>query len=800
MLIVALAMTGGWAAAQQVNTGAVRIGPPAELHYLDATTIYGNEVQWGINVWAAFDEIAFFEETAEANADLVYSQAPFPSRVLANGRIVPGAAGFYYPHHAIVFNSIAFSLRSDAENQKTAAHETGHALGIDHLPSGNVMGGATGPGYPNQPTGEDFEAYCNIWGAIGNGDDCDGPTPTPAPTFTPLPTPDPALTPTPTQTPPVSPGSTGTLRIIKLDNQGAAFEGFCYDLIGPQGASIGGCDGLGDDPDGVVTFTFLVPGEYTVTETTAPDGYAINADPQVIQIEGGRVFNALFYPPPYGNISVDKVDENGAPLGGFCFELVDSTGAAQAQICDDEDGGAGDGTVLFGRVDPGAYTVREVDAPQGYIVHPDSQAVTVEAGLAANVVFALPESGRIRIVALAANGDALPGACFRLTSYLVAYEEDFCDGGANDLDGDADGTLVAFVPADTYQVDEISPPAGYAPTNLSRTVELRPGRQATLNVRYFGSLRIVTVDDEDSPLGGTCFDITGPDENTVERCDNEDGDTSEASGELLLADLKPGDYVLEQSSVPGGHLPDPQPVRTVKVIPEQTVSATFVGAEAPPEPTTGDLRIRRQSLGGDPLGGACFEIFGWDGSDREVCDGDEGVDADSDEGEVLLLALAPGSYDVIELNPPPGYLPDEETRTTAVAAGGEGQVTFASGVEPTQEPTTLISLTKLNCEEDPGAVDAFAAYQGSVPEGCVVAPGVEFDVTDATSGSYLGHLATDGSGRLTFIAPTDHDISLDETVDENAAYGPVENPTVFTVCDCNGQAYWVVIDYPRTTP
>jgi LPXTG-motif cell wall-anchored protein len=85
---------------------------------------------------------------------------------------------------------------------------------------------------------------------------------------------------------PGGPGDSGSLRIKKADKNSNPLSGAEFTLYSESGTAVikavSGADGL-------VLFTSLAPGKYSVRETAAPDGYKLFAKPLVFDIKAGQM-------------------------------------------------------------------------------------------------------------------------------------------------------------------------------------------------------------------------------------------------------------------------------------------------------------------------------------------------------------------------------------------------------------------------------------------------------------------------------------------------------------------------------
>ncbi len=193
------------------------------------------------------------------------------------------------------------------------------------------------------------------------------------------------------------PQRTGDLRVFKLDTGGRALAGSCFALVDGGGQVLAlRCDADDGADNGVVLMEGIAPGEYTLRETrrpsadyqTAADVLVEIAEDQTVDVE---VVNRL-HP---GRILIRKIDPNGVPLAGACFDLVEDGAGAS---CTDENG-----ELLFAALAPGVYSVMETEAPAGYLDAPAIDPVTVRPGSTATLDVVNqpapppPDSGSIQV-------------------------------------------------------------------------------------------------------------------------------------------------------------------------------------------------------------------------------------------------------------------------------------------------------------------------------------------------------------------------------------------------------------------
>jgi Tol biopolymer transport system component len=259
---------------------------------------------------------------------------------------------------------------------------------------------------------------------------------------------------------------TGTLTIHVQDPGKQPLGGACF-AVQVNASSRQVCD---DDKDGELSLTNMPPGEYTLHESTPPDGYT-GADDQTVTIEAGKAKEATFVnqpvptptptPVPVGTLQVQVVDDQGNALTGACFSLTPRTGTpGEKQSHCDGDDGADDGQLTFTNLAPGTWRLREYQAPKDF-PEPDSVDVEIKAGETTTqqmVNIAKPTVGSLQITKVDEQGNPLGGACFDLTG-----DQSFrgCDNGQGDAD-DAPGViLLQGLPPGDYEVSESRVPDGY---------------------------------------------------------------------------------------------------------------------------------------------------------------------------------------------------------------------------------------------------------------------------------------------------------------------------------------------------
>ncbi|MBP1039427.1 hypothetical protein I6N95_00265 [Vagococcus sp. BWB3-3] len=172
----------------------------------------------------------------------------------------------------------------------------------------------------------------------------------------------------------------GSAELVKKDKDGNPLEGAEFTLTLKD--SVGEKTVVTSDEDGKVVFENLAPGEYTVTETKAAEGYILSEGSIIFTVDetflpgaGEEAVPELIELGDFinykGSAELIKTDEDGNGLAGAEFTLRDETGQ-ETKVVSDENG-----NVLFDELAPGEYTVVETKAADGYLLNTTELTFTI---------------------------------------------------------------------------------------------------------------------------------------------------------------------------------------------------------------------------------------------------------------------------------------------------------------------------------------------------------------------------------------------------------------------------------------
>ena len=142
------------------------------------------------------------------------------------------------------------------------------------------------------------------------------------------------------------------------------------------------------DENGQIRLTNLTPGAYIVTETIAPEGYALDSEAQTVQVLSGRSQTVTFRDSSLAVLKILKRDAvSHQPLTGAEFTVTTADGTRLG----DNNGiytTGEDGTATVTDLQPNsAVIVSEATSPAGYVLNSTPQSIIVRSGSVNSLVF-----------------------------------------------------------------------------------------------------------------------------------------------------------------------------------------------------------------------------------------------------------------------------------------------------------------------------------------------------------------------------------------------------------------------------
>ena len=413
------------------------------------------------------------------------------------------------------------------------------------------------------------------------------------------------------------------------------------------------------DAVGEVLLFDLQPGTYLVKEIAVQPGYVVNSTPQQIEITAGHEnYSLVFLNLMKPGVRIVKLDSQTLKaLAGARFRVSALGGTFSGEFTTNPEG-----EIVLDALDPGAYEIEELAAPDGYLIDGGKRTMQVNAGENAELVF----TDTVKPSLLIEKKDArtlqpLAGALFsiiRLGSDDAPTERTTDRNGQIRIDGMEPGM---------YSVQEITAPDGYARNGTEYHVQLVPGEVSSLLVKNSQrpDLRIAKYDAQTrAPLTGAKFEVYA-DTRLVGSY------LTDANGEILLYDLDPGVYLVKEVAAPASHTVNTAP-QEIELVAGASATYNLVFLDTV-KPGIHILKLDSEAL--LPLAGAKFRVAQIGGG---YC---KELLTDSN-GEIDLSGLEPAAYEITELSAPAGYLIDEASRTVRISAGEDAEFVFTDTERP----------------------------------------------------------------------------------------------------------------------
>lgn len=419
----------------------------------------------------------------------------------------------------------------------------------------------------------------------------------------------------------VEPPDTG-LKIIKLEKgTDTPLSGAIFEVVDPDGATVGT---FATGSDGTVTTPLTLAGNYTVYERVAPLDHLLSDTPaQNIKVEYGKVAELTCWNEPYGTLRIEKLSDTGAHLPGAMVQIkhIESgvTYTAETNFA---------GYAIFDNIKPGAYEIKEITAPSGWLR--DDATYTASVATGETTIFSLvnKELPGLRIIkydrknmAAMANvtfeifRDSVSLGKFRTDEFGEILLTDAAPGTyrAVEVDTGSDGHILDTTP------QEVELSAGDGIKELLFFNDVKPG------------MRLIKVDSTDPSkvIPNAVFEIKsvkgdyGPQEFVTDQ-----------NGEIDLSKLPTGAYVVTEKACEGYIIDQAQ--RIIQLDPNEDAQFVFTNTIKP------SLQIIKTSSDGSRLKNVSFRI-------SRIEDGTHYLDRTTNEqGEILISDLEPGVYSVKE--------------------------------------------------------------------------------------------------------------------------------------------------------
>ncbi|MEK5226999.1 MSCRAMM family protein [Bacillus sp. CH_50] len=164
------------------------------------------------------------------------------------------------------------------------------------------------------------------------------------------------------------PDPMGKMKLVKVDisDKNKKLAGAKFHIEDAKGKVVGE---LITDEKGEMISKDLPIGNYTLVEIEAPKGDELLKDKIAVKIEKDTVVEIKIenkkLPDPTGQFEIEKVDDKDSELKlkGAVFQVLDKEGKELSRLITDEKG-----KVISNQLAIGKYTIKEIKAPNGYML------------------------------------------------------------------------------------------------------------------------------------------------------------------------------------------------------------------------------------------------------------------------------------------------------------------------------------------------------------------------------------------------------------------------------------------------
>ena len=428
----------------------------------------------------------------------------------------------------------------------------------------------------------------------------------------------------------------GELKLYKTDEEtGKPLQYAKYRIQGPNGYDVE----IQTDKDGIIHVDFAEYGKYTVQEIEAPEGYVLNdkiweidvtEHKQVYEI---RATNRV----AQGKVIIDKVDDIGQPVPNATFEIKRQDGEYTKQGTTDDNG-----HLEFNKVPWGRYQLKEISAPDGYVLDPSARDFVLDKDQQEFKYQYVNRRIKGQLIITKIDKDTkqpLKGATFEIkkgNTLIQTVTTD--DTGVAKLDQ---------LPYGEYTVIEKEAPPGYllntTPQKINIVQDAEIYHVTFENKAGKGNIEITkTEDGSGRKLAGAEFAIWDKSMAQVDTV------VTGESGVGVSSSLPVGTYYVQETRAPEGYVIDPK-MHTVVIGEEGRV----IKYSMPNKQILGKVKIKKvDAVTGTTLEGVEFKIY--DKANPDVV-----VDTlITDEfGMATSKELPFGDYIIKESKTPNGYFP-----------------------------------------------------------------------------------------------------------------------------------------------
>ena len=467
--------------------------------------------------------------------------------------------------------------------------------------------------------------------------------------------------------------------------------------------------------DGTALLKGLEEDWYQVQEICSPEGYILDSAVHDVELIAGQTATVVLTNSKEPGLTIKKVDaETGDPLPGAVFRVTMPNGSIKDVTTDEN------GIAHLIDLESGEIIVKEIRAPEGYLLDETEHHVRLESGKTAEITLKNSKEPSLTIQKIdSVTKQPMAGVKFSITVKNGKPLGEFLtdENGEIHLSG-----LECDLEAGTILViKEVSTLDGYLLDEAEKEVLLEVDKVTVVRFENqpLNPLLIKKVDQDGRPLAGVKFRVKRADGQYVGEY------VTGISGLATVAGQQPGFFIVEEIKTLPGYILDSTP-KTVELRIDKPAEVEFINHKA------GSLLIKKvNSVDGSALAGATFKVTTAEGTLI-------GEVTSNQNGYATLDNLGPGAYIVSEIKGPDGFILDNTPHTVVVKKNETATVEIAN------TPMSVLEIRK---------VDSVTGKPLS---------GITFEV-EKLSGERIDTFVTDAAGRIVIPDLTPQWVVVKET-------------------------------------
>ena len=422
--------------------------------------------------------------------------------------------------------------------------------------------------------------------------------------------------------------------------------------------TIGGklIDSYTTDSSGTINTQAVEPGYYYLVETKAPDGYVLDSEPVLVEVEEGIASVVTIKNYPETVIQIYKTDSvTGDPLGGAEFTIKDINGNIVDTVETDLTGWAYTKTLPAGR-----YTAVESIAPDGYSLDTTEHEIVLQSGKSFTLRVTNTPDTSLHITKIdSASRETLEGAVFEVKKDCGTEPCVIVGEYTTDHNGLA---ITEPLEPGIYYVTEVRAPMGYVLDETEYEVCVKAGQFNNITIENIPAATLIArkIDSRTGqPIAGAVFKLETADHSLIGTLE------SDANGEAIFTNLKAGHYIITEVQAPPGYQISSPDSQTITIEYGKNNYCDFVDAQ-----NGGLVIILQDKHTGEYLPGGQFIVTRED--DQIVV-----FDGSTDEtGTIVVGDLLPGWYTVEQVFAPDDYTMIDTSTKVEILVGRQQTVYF----------------------------------------------------------------------------------------------------------------------------